>query len=504
MIEERGIDRLIRYTFFSVILCMVLLFLFNGEYSILPVITAIILTLALKNIWRNIIIDENKLLAVSTILIFLYQVYVMWSIYPSAGRWDPAAIMCGTRSYLFEGDPRLTSQNGYYSRYPNNLLMQFVSIFLVKLDMGYGLLWEIYDGMMIVAVCNCLINAIACLLVYKSAALFASQRTAIVAYVFSALLIGLSPWSSIVYSDPFCLAVPISCFYLYAKPKKGKLQQIVDYGLVVAFAVVFYYIKPQSLIVLIAIVVFELTKIKKEPRRLLALFAGAILGVGVFGGTQAFIDYECEINNIEIDPEARFGAAHFFMMGLREGNGGYSQEDVVFSGNIKDAKERREANLQESIRRIQSYGVLGIIKHLAEKMTFVYTDGTFAWGCEGGFFDYAAPFPNTKMSLILRSYYYKDSNNYHLFKGFMQTIWLSVLTFNVLSGFRKGKTKKFTVLYITILGITLYEMLFEARAHYLYIFAPIYCLIAASGVDVVNEWIEKAKEKHLTRGKAQT
>lgn len=177
---------------------------------------------------------------------------------------------------------------------------------------------------------------------------------------------------------------------------------------------------------------------------------------------------------------------------------------MVFSGNIKDAKERREANLQESIRRIQSYGVLGIIKHLAEKMTFVYTDGTFAWGCEGGFFDYAAPFPNTKMSLILRSYYYKDSNNYHLFKGFMQTIWLSVLTFNVLSGFRKCKTKKFTVLYITILGITLYEMLFEARARYLYIFAPIYCLIAASGVDVVNEWIEKAKEKHLTRGKAQT
>lgn len=504
MIEERGIDRLIRDTFIAVLLCMVLLFLLNGEYSILHVIIAIILTLALKNILKNIAIDENKLLVASTILIFLYQVYVMWSIYPSAGTWDPAAIMCGTRAYLFEGDTQLTSLNGYYSRYPNNLLMQFISIFLVKLDMNYGLMWEIYDGMMIVAVCNCLINAVACLLVYKSAALFASRHTAIVAYVFSALLIGLSPWSSIVYSDPFCLAVPISCFYLYAKPKKGKLQQIVDYGLVVVFAVVFYYIKPQSLIVLIAIVVFELTKIKKEPRRLLALLAGAILGVGVFAGTQAFIDYECEINNIEIDPEARFGADHFFMMGLREGNGGYSAEDMMFSGSIKGAKERRDADLQESIKRIQSYGVVGLIKHLAEKMTFVYTDGTFAWGYEGGFFDYAAPFPNTKMSLILRSYYYKDYNNYHLFKGFMQTIWLSVLTFNVLSGFSKNNTRKFKVLYITILGITLYEMLFEARARYLYIFAPIYCVIAASGVDVVNGWMKKAKERHLMGGKAQT
>lgn len=371
------------------------------------------------------------------------------------------------------------------------------------MDMNYGVLSGIYDGMMIVAICNCTINTMACVLVYKSARLFSNQRTALTAYLFSLLLIGMSPWSSIVYSDPFCLATPIICFYLYAKPKESRRQVIAEVAAAIIIGCVCYYIKPQSLIVLIAIALFGLTRAVKTPKRLIRIIAGVALGGIVLVGTQMLVDYECERNNITIDPEARFGADHYLMMGLKEGDGSYSAEDVYFSGAIENAEERQKANIEESIKRVKQYGVIGLFKHVVEKMAFVYGDGTFAWGYEGGFFEYAAPMPNQKMAQTMRAFYYDNGSLYGLFNSIMQTVWLAIIFLNIIAPLAKVKNEKNTVLFITILGITLYEVLFEARARYLYIFAPIYCVLAASGADVfvgvIKAKTDMLKHKKLSR-----
>lgn len=496
MNKGRHVDRVIKYVYIAVILCIFFDVVFNADYNIVALIVFVLLILAAINKYGERKISEKRFLAVTATLLFAYQIYMMVCVYPSAGTWDPAAIMCGTRAYLFEGDQQLLQHQAYYSRYPNNLLLQFISIFLVKMDMRFGLLSGIYDGMMIVAICNCAINALSCVLVYKSARLFSNQRTALIAYLFSLILIGMSPWSSIVYSDPFCLGTPIICLYLYAKPKASRKQSILEAAMAIIVGCVCYYIKPQSLIVLIAIAIFELTRVFKEPKRLIRILTGVALGAIVLVGTQKLVDYECERNNITIDPEARFGAAHYLMMGLKEGDGSYSAEDVYFSGAIENAEERQKANIEESIKRVKQYGVIGFFKHVGEKMAFVYGDGTFAWGYEGGFFEYAAPMPNQKMSQIIRAFYYDSGSLYGLFNSIMQTVWLAIVFLNIIAPLSKGKNEKNIVLYITILGITLYEVLFEARARYLYIFAPIYCVLAASGADVLAD-VMKAEIKKM-------
>lgn len=501
--KGRHVDRIIIYVYIAVMLCVFSDVVFNADYNIVASMVFVLLVLAIINIYGERKINEKSFLTVTATLLFVYQIYMMVCIYPSAGTWDPAAIMCGTRAYLFEGDQQLLQHQAYYSRYPNNLLLQFISIFLVKMDMSFGLLSGIYDGMMIVAICNCAINAMACVLVYKSARLFSNQRTALTAYLFSLLLIGMSPWSSIVYSDPFCLGTPIICYYLYAKPKASRKQSITEVATAIIIGCVCYYIKPQSLIVLIAIALFELTRVFKEPKRLIRILAGVVLGSIVLVGTQKLVDYECERNNIAIDPEAHFGAAHYLMMGLKEGDGSYSAEDVYFSGGIEQADERQKANIEESIKRVKQYGVSGLFKHVGEKMAFVYGDGTFAWGYEGGFFEYAAPMPNQKMAQIMRAFYYDNGSLYGLFNSIMQTVWLAIIFLNMIAPLAKANNEKNIVLYITLLGITLYEVLFEARARYLYIFAPIYCVLAALGADVlagvIKAGIEKLKEKKLLR-----
>ena len=44
------------------------------------------------------------------------------------------------------------------------------------------------------------------------------------------------------------------------------------------------------------------------------------------------------------------------------------------------------------------------------------------------------------------------------------------------------------VLMVSIIGLTLFEILFEARARYLYTYVPLFILIALKGMD---EWINR-------------
>ena len=44
---------------------------------------------------------------------------------------------------------------------------------------------------------------------------------------------------------------------------------------------------------------------------------------------------------------------------------------------------------------------------------------------------------------------------------------------------------------LSIAGLTLFEVLFEARARYLYTYAPVFCILAANGIEKLNSEIKK-------------
>lgn len=47
------------------------------------------------------------------------------------------------------------------------------------------------------------------------------------------------------------------------------------------------------------------------------------------------------------------------------------------------------------------------------------------------------------------------------------------------------KNKYVSVIMLSLIGITVFEALFEVRARYLFIYVPFYCMVAAMGVDAV-------------------
>ena len=113
-----------------------------------------------------------------------------------------------------------------------------------------------------------------------------------------------------------------------------------------------------------------------------------------------------------------------------------------------------------------------------------YNDGTFAWSVEGGFYLTVLEAPNDSSAKILRDIYYYDGLYYKNYATCQQSIWITILFFILLAVKRIASTDKkdIYVIVLAIIGITLFLLLFEARARYLFLYSPYYILLAVVGI----------------------
>lgn len=96
------------------------------------------------------------------------------------------------------------------------------------------------------------------------------------------------------------------------------------------------------------------------------------------------------------------------------------------------------------------------------------------------------PQPDNHIAVFLRNIYYADHKYYDIYVTVMQSIWVFVLGAVVVSGLGKENRQEVIVLMLSIVGLTLFEVLFEARARYLYTYAPVFCILAASGIEKLS------------------
>ena len=61
----------------------------------------------------------------------------------------------------------------------------------------------------------------------------------------------------------------------------------------------------------------------------------------------------------------------------------------------------------------------------------------------------------------------------------------SFIVFNIFT-WHASKNKYFCTIMLSILGLTIFELLFEARARYLFTYAPLYIILAVLGF---SQWI---------------
>ena len=384
--------------------------------------------------------------------------------------WDVAGVVASARALANGG----ALQHDYYSMYPNNLMSVYLYGTVSLLLRATGL-WETIGFPVDIAafsILNCIFSTLTGVLLWRCARrLTGSGGAADAVWLLYAVLIGLSPWLIVPYSDSLSLLFPTLLLFISLRPFRRGWVRWALLGGVGALA---YAVKPQGAVMLIAVVLGRLfcdvlpawrrraPRLRRWAGAGVALCLAAAVCLGLIGGLAPLFGFE-------LAPEEVLGAPHFLMMGLNEEtNGSYYRWDVSYSVSFPTRWERMKANIDLALHRVLWMGPGGLALHAAKKALVNFNDGTFAWKMDGGerFSVGGGPVFPTKHEL--------------LWSTALQAVWLGVLVGCLLYAFAKADCDSVT-LWLCLLGVMARVMLFECRARYLYANVPVFILAAVLG-----------------------
>lgn len=420
---------------------------------------------------------------VSSVLLIL-QILLVEAYYFKTS-WDVGTIVLASE-HLATDEIMPDWSNDYFSRYPNNLFITILFSKIILLCKFIGASQSSYTIILIIqAALNTLTGALLFLTLKK---VLNKVAFAWLGYVFYILLIWLSPWVSIPYSESWGLIFPILILYLYVNLDSYVYLKIIILAILTSIG---YAIKPQVIIMTIGIVAVTICYMKKEGVKtaikscVIFIFAFVICNIGV-----SSFKYS---SSLKIDSEKEISYLHFVKMGLNnKSDGGYLASDVLDSKEATTKKQRQQENLDVIKNRLKDYGVEGLFKHQVKKTLNNYNDGTFAWGLEGGFY-YEIMETDSNFAKHIREFYYSDGKYHKYFKYITQGTWLVVLFLIIGNLFTKvdALTKEKKVVYLSLMGLFLFESIFESRSRYLYIYIPIFIMAAIFGLDSMLEKFRK-------------
>lgn len=419
-----------------------------------------------------------KIITILSSVLFLTQLFFIYNYYFYTD-WDAAELIKFSDSLVHNKE--INDYKWYFSRYPNNLFLAFIfsSIRLICHVLGV----HAHEYFAILTF-QCLLCTLTGFILFQTlATLFDNIYVPFLGYIVYVFFIGLSPWISIPYSDSMALIFPSLIIYIYIC--REKIPHNISWSLIGLCSYIGYKIKPQVFIVFIAVILVEIFNtdfIKHISNYILA-------GLGIISGV--IIVHLCiSTLPLSLDKNMAFGLPHFFMMGLNPVDMGiFSASDVDFSASFFTCHERNVANLYEALNRLKEMGGFGLLKLFVRKTLTNYYNGTFAWAAEGTFFSEIFNQKNTPICDFLRSLYYTRDyasigKYYILWSNFEQMLWITILFFNVFS-YSAPKNNAIRVIMLSLLGLTIFELIFEARARYLFIFSPLFIVLALYGFNFI-------------------
>lgn len=458
----------------------------NAQLAIVPVILlfSFLFFLAQSPAQQQSPSHFYKQISCYFVFVLLCQMIIASNIWFDTG-WDVNAIRLAAKDMVSSGiESAIKKHAWYYSRYPNNIFLMLFTAFLTKIG---TYLWPSYSYRLVT-----LTNIVFVWLSVYAASLCTyritqSRRITAFAALLGTFLICFSGFMVIPYSDTMAMPFPIFSIVcvLFCKNKSIKT------ALVTFLSTLGSLFKPTVLIVLFAyciLCLFDWIRLWLHRQKIAheALVTVGIIALIFCSVTSSYTLFKKHLGmNAYFRADSAMTPTHFLMMGANSSTDGtYSEEDVTFSCNFPDIKSRERENLREYARRIQALGVSGTLSLLVRKHIITYNNGMFSWGGEGGFYQTAND-RTDPLAVFLQELYYGNLNDpkYTFLSVVQQILWLTLLL--GLSGliFYKSPTSyAVSLLSLTLLGVTLYLLLFECRSRYLFVFMPLFICLLGAGV----------------------
>lgn len=430
---------------------------------------------------------------IATAALFCYQLVSFYNVGFLTG-WDAgtvreASVLPSPLSQTLAADGWYYS---YFSRFPNNLLL--LILLRAQDRIRAAVVPQIAEGVFFAMVSMLLVSLSFYLFTRVSAKLFGQGGFARLADIIFFVLVGLSPWYMIPYSDTYGLFFCTLMLYLLVC-HGDSLPALIALGLLSAAA---YSIKPTCIFVLIAACLVWVLESWGTPivRKALSNVAIVLLAFVV---SLAGVHAATEKLGIAWDDNPRFTMSHYLMMGLNDNtDGAFSYDDSILSMTQVTVEAREDINKAITRERLEEYGPLGLARHLVKKTLVCFNDGTFAWLGEGDFIHETVGVASGDSSNFFRSYIYPPESPskevpYRLFCTIEQALWLVCLVGIPLGllrprgrrnpdGKELGSAQPAWLVIAYCMGaILLFLLAFEARARYLYLYSGYFVLLGMYG-----------------------
>ena len=417
--------------------------------------------------------------------------------------------------------------HGYYSRYANNLFLTYIFLNIYKLSKVIG----IYNGYFLLLFIQSIIFSLGGYLIYKIADMYFKERYKIYSvctWIIYMIIVGLSPHIVLTYSDGIGMFLSLLLTYIIFKLEDRKIlinnkeiiRNIILKTILILFftnlTIINYYIKPQIIIVSIAYGIIKLTNIilsiiKKYIIKLKTINSKKIINnknkiqtniyyiiiilLIMLTGYMTYT-YIRKANNsmgIDVDKEKRFNIKHYAMLGWNtESKGVFTIKDENFSGKYEKLKDREKANIEELKKRITEMGIGGVINQIARKILTNYNDGTFSGVATFVYIrdEYNIQGLDNNLREFLKNVYYERGKYNQIYTQIMQCLWISILIFNMFS-YNDSKSRKIAIIILALIGLFLFETIFEARSRYIFVYVPLYIFIGVIGIKNVLNWTSR-------------
>ena len=474
--------------FLVIIACLILMKLLRKKKDTIKNV----LKIFLEKVYKK----DKLIIGILFVVLFIFQIVTLQNIYFETG-WDVNCIYTRVEQFLRNGMIDLNtyfSKYPYFSIYPNNLFLANVFVIIGKIVMVFYENWS-YILYKIFVIIDIILIDLAGIIMLKTIENFTDKKSF---KLFGALLyiafIGLSPWFLIPYSDTYSIIFPISILYNYTKKEK----KWYNYLMIGLLSYIGYCVKPTNIIILIAIIIVEIYKVlfnlkaKEQLKQKLKCSVIAVIGILIAIIINLVL---LNVTKYKVERKYTFSLYHFLMMGINtETTGGWNTKDVENDLLIEDYDERVEYNKEVFFQRLKAMSPKDFCKFYVKKILLNYNDGTLAWGREGSFYSFTNP-KNNQFAKTLKNYYYNSGENFYVFTNVMQFLWIFIITFLTIGAVLRKFDFKYSVAYLSVIGLTLFTLLFEGRARYLYLYTPVYVMLSIMGIEQFIKSITLKKKK---------
>lgn len=455
----------------------------------------IIVVLAILILFNKFIIDKLTGKRITVFIIAFTTIFLgleIFSVYYFKVKynWDFKWLMDTALELSTIGE----SQNMYYFKiFPNNIGALIIVTSIMKLFKGSEMAAYILN---IISVFLGVVFAV------LSARKIGGNKLALNTILLLVLTAPLYLYTPIIYTDTLSVAFPVITLYFWLLMKENKDVSKKKYYLslvcMVVASSVGFFIKPVAAIVLVAIIIdsiFANKKMIKDILLIIVLFMVLIMSYNKL--TAKYVLQDERKNDFE------FPTTHWIMMGLGKpeseggtaiGYGSYSQKDADYTATSGNYEEKKEANVREIKERLRNYGLKGYLHFLYKKCEYIWNDGTYyclkliGWDTLNT--------TSTPYKYVLG----EKSDYTEKFMTYMNNALFILIVTGFFIDIKKKKDNQISrILGISIVGIALFLMLWEARSRYIYFLIPVFCILGAMGLTNISNITKNKNQTNLIK-----